>query len=130
MSNPFVSWLGKYLLTFFISSASCGLFESSQNIAGEPVILALLTANFTQSLMAVSRVKHILQISPSSTFCSIILLPFASIIEIAPLPLPTKVCGCEPYSWAFLAISPTFETVPIVEGLKAPFSLQNSIVSS
>ena len=96
MSNPFVSWLGKYLLTFFISSASCGLFESSQNIAGEPVILALLTANFTQSCIAMSFVWHIRNMSFSS---------------------------------ACAAIKPTFDTLPIVAGLNAPFFWQSSIAA-
>ena len=41
----------------------------------------------------------------------------------------SNVLSCEPYSSAFWAIRPTFETLPIVVTSNAPFSLQNSIVA-
>ena len=37
----------------------------------------------------------------------------------------SKVLSCEPYSSAFCAISPTFGTLPIVDGSSAPWAWQS-----
>ena len=49
ISNPVVSWAGRYSLTFLISSASWARLGSNQKMDGVPVILALLTPSLTQS---------------------------------------------------------------------------------
>jgi hypothetical protein len=46
-----------------------------------------------------------------------------------PLPAAKNVLSCEPYSSAFFAISPTFATLPIVEGSNCPLRWQSSITA-
>ena len=129
ISNPAVSWFNKYKVTFLIISKSWALFSSNQKTAGVFDALALFTASFTQSCIGKSFVWHILQISPCSTECSIIVLPFTSNTITFPAVVISNVLSWEPYSSAFCAIKPTLGTVPMVVGSKAPFFLQKSIVA-
>ncbi|MNL06733.1 hypothetical protein D3C87_1273790 [compost metagenome] len=115
-----------------ISSASCGRYGSSQNTAGVPELRARVTASFTQSRIGASLTWHMRQISPCSTFCvsadstSLVAL---STMRASPSSGISNVLSCEPYSSAFWAIRPTFGTVPIVTGSKAPLVLQKLMIS-
>src|SRR5690606_3299959 len=113
-----------------ISWRSCARFSSNQKTAGVPERRALLTANFTQSRIGASLVWHIRKISPALTTWVINTFPSASTTWIVPLEIAWKVLSCEPYSSAFWAISPTFDTDPIVDGSNAPCCLQSAIVAA
>jgi hypothetical protein len=52
-----------------------------------------------------------------------------SVTRTTPSALIWKVLSCEPYSSAFCAIRPTFGTLPMVVGSKAPLALQSSITA-
>ena len=119
-----------YFSTFAITCRSCARFLSSQNTAGAPVARARVTASFTQSRTAASFAWHMRKMSPSSTFCSRSVAPVSSFTtRIVPLPGAMNVLSCEPYSSACCAMRPTFGTLPIVAGLKAPFLRQSSMIS-
>ncbi|MNY66996.1 hypothetical protein D3C86_2045010 [compost metagenome] len=83
----------------------------------------------TQSRMAASLVWQARQMSPASTSCCISTLPSASTTRMVPSTVISKVLSWEPYSSAFCAIRPTFGTVPMVVGSKAPLVLQKLIIS-
>ena len=129
ISRPEMSCCGRYLSTFLISSMSWARLGSSQNIDGAPVILARLTPSLTQSWIGSSLVWHIRKMSPCSTNCSIRVVPDLSTTRIVPLPGARNVLSWEPYSSAFWAINPTFETLPMVPGSNAPFFLQSSMTA-
>jgi len=96
---------------------------------GAPVARARVTASFTQSWIGASFTWHIRQISSFSTLCSNSVWPFAVTTRMVPLSGALNVLSWEPYSSAACAINPTFGTLPIVRGSKAPFFLQNSMIS-
>jgi len=56
-------------------------------------------------------------------------LPLRSTTRTTPSVGTSKVLSCEPYSSAFCAIKPTFETLPMVVGSNAPCFLQKSMTS-
>ena len=112
-----------------MSWASWARFLSSQKTAGAPVIRARVTASFTQSRIGASFTWHARQMSPASTACSISALPCWSTTRTVPAAGIWKVLSWEPYSSACWAISPTFGTVPIVLGSKAPCCRQCSMAS-
>jgi hypothetical protein len=127
--RPFVSCSFRYDSTFRMSSASCARVRSSQNTAGDPVARARFTASFTQSRIAASLVWQARQMSPVSTRCSISTFPAPSTMRTLPSEAISKVLSCEPYSSAFIAISPTFGTLPMVDGSNWPFAWQSSIIA-
>ena len=98
-------------------------------MAACPVARARVTASFTQSRIGRSRVRHMRQMSPGSTTCSVRMWPLPSTTRIVPGVAISNVLSCEPYSSAACAISPTFDTLPIVGTSNAPFALQSSIVA-
>ncbi len=50
-------------------------------------------------------------------------------MRIVPAAFAMKVLSCEPYSSAFFAMRPTFGTLPMVFGSKAPFFWQSSMIT-
>ena len=121
ISRPEVSWSFRYAWTFFSSSASWARFSSSQKTAGAPVARARSTASFTQSGTATSLVWQARKRSPFSTGELHQHGPVRrSTTCTVPAAGASKVLSCEPYSSAFLAMSPTFATLPIVRGSKRP----------
>ena len=69
--------------------------------------------------------------SPAGTLRPIItpFVPF-SMTHTVPVFITSNLQGCEPYSLAFCAMSPTFRHAPIVFGSKAPFTSLDSTTSS
>ena len=57
------------------------------------------------------------------------LCPPASTTRTVPSRGISNVLSCEPYSSAFCAIRPTFDTVPIVRTSNAPCVLQSSMTA-
>ncbi|MNC47275.1 hypothetical protein D3C75_963270 [compost metagenome] len=90
---------------------------------------ARLTASLTQSWIGASLTWHMRKMSPASTFCSRTTWPLLSTTRTTPSALIWKVLSWEPYSSAFCAIRPTFGTLPMVVGSKAPLALQSSMVA-
>ncbi len=79
--------------------------------------------------MATSLAWHMRNTSPASTRCESSVAPVASSsTRIVPSAGATKVLSCDPYSSACCAMRPTFGTLPIVAGLRAPFFLQSSMI--
>jgi len=129
ISKPSVSCSGRYCCTFAMICASWARLLSNQNTAGVLLKRARRTASLTQSRIGASLTWHILQISPASTLWLINTLPLASTTLTTPSAGISKVLSWLPYSSAFCAIKPTFGTLPMVLGSKAPCSLQKAIVS-
>ncbi|MOA01780.1 hypothetical protein D3C78_1212020 [compost metagenome] len=129
MSRPAVSWSFRYCWTFSISTPSWARCGSSQNSAGVLLARARLTASLTQSWIGASLVWHMRKMSPASTSWDSSRLPLPSTTRITPSALAWKVLSWEPYSSAFCAIRPTFGTLPMVVGSKAPCCLQSSITA-
>ena len=69
------------------------------------------------------------KMSPVSTGCSSRTLPAASTTRIVPSAGAMKVLSWEPYSSAFWAMRPTFDTLPMVDGSNWPCFLQSSITA-
>ena len=116
ISRPAVSWSVRYCSTFWINWRSWARSLSSQNTAGAPEARARVTASLTQSRIGASLAWQARQMSPVWTVCSSRTLPSAATTRITPSLGTSNVLSCEPYSSAFLAISPTFETLPMVTG--------------
>ena len=128
MSRPSVSWSFRYTSTFLRSSASWPRAGSSQKMAGAPVALARVTPSFTQSRMETSLVWHIRKMSPAPR-----LLQQDRALGVDDAdgagPAAKKVLSWDPYSSAFLAMSPTLETLPMVAGSNWPWAWQSSITA-
>ena len=126
MSSPASASAG---LTYLMSSASWARFASSQKAAG-PVALWRAMPSWIQSRIGAFFAVAERQMSPFSTACSCSTSPLASTIRTVPSAGSSKVVGCEPYSSAFCAIRPTFDTAPAVVTSSAPVSLKKLIASS
>ena len=129
MSSPSVSCRGRQARTLAMISASCARASSSQNTAGAPDARARPTASRTQSRTGSSFVWHMRKMSPTLTGCSISTPPPAATTRIVPAPDAVKVLSCEPYSSALRAISPTFDTLPMVAGSNCPCRRQSSMIA-
>ena len=127
ISSPAVSYFFSSSFTIFIILASWALFSSSQKIAVAPVAFALFIASFTQSLIASSFAIIARQISPFSTLKLRLSLP--SLSTNSPSSSAIKVLSWLPYSSAFFAIRPTFDTEPTTAGFSAPFSFSSSMIA-
>ncbi len=112
-----------------MSCASCGRASSSQKTAGAPLARARDTASFTQSRTDASVTRHMRHRSPAATSRSRSVAPALDTTRMRPFAAATNVLSCEPYSSAFCAMRPTFGTLPMVLGSKAPFALQSSITT-
>ncbi|MCY1542633.1 hypothetical protein D9M68_783900 [compost metagenome] len=129
MSRPVRSWSCRYSSTFLRSSRSWARSGSSQKMAGVSDRRARVTASLTQSRIGASLVWQARQMSPASTSCCISTVPSAATTRMVPSAVISKVLSWEPYSSAFCAIRPTFGTLPMVVGSKAPLVLQKLIIS-
>ena len=109
--------------------ASCARASSSQNTAGAPDARARPTASRTQSRIGSSFVWHMRKMSPAPAGCSIRTPPPGATTRNAPAPGAVKVLSCEPYSSALRAISPTFDTLPMVAGSNCPCCWQSSTIA-
>ncbi|OPZ54089.1 MAG: hypothetical protein BWY91_01734 [bacterium ADurb.BinA028] len=73
-----------------------------------------------------SRTRDIRQMSPAPTSCDMSRAPSGPSTRTLPAAGTMNVVGCEPYSSAFCAISPTLGTEPMVAGSRAPLTRQSS----
>ena len=112
-----------------MSCASWARSALSQKTAGAPVARARVTASLTQSRIGASLVWQARQMSPASIWCDISSLPAASTMRTLPSAVISNVLSWEPYSSAFFAMRPTFETAPIVAGSNCPFAFASSRIA-
>jgi len=113
-----------------MSERSCARSSLSQKMAAAPVARARETASLTQSWIGASFVWHMRQMSPCSTSCEKTVSSVAlSTTRITPFDATSNVLSCEPYSSAFCAMSPTFETAPIVDTSNLPLTWQSSTIA-
>ena len=129
ISRPSVSWSLRYSSTLAIIRASWARSLSSQKTAGVAEARARVTASFTQSRIGTSLVWQARQMSPGATWCSISTVPASSTIWTVPADWISNVLSWLPYSSAAWAMRPTFGTVPMVVGSKAPWALQSSMTT-
>lgn len=109
-----------------MSFASWARLSSSQKTVGSPVARARVTASLTQSRIGASLVWQARKMSPAETACWRTTFPASSTTRTVPVVAISNVLSWLPYSSAFCAIRPTFGTVPIVDGSKAPLARQSS----
>lgn len=127
--RPSVSWSARYVLTLAITCASWARVSSSQNTAGTPVARARVTASLTQSWIGRSFTWQARKMSPWETCCSRTALPAWSTRRTVPVTGISKVLSWLPYSSAFCAMRPTFDTEPMVDGSYAPCARQSSMTT-
>ncbi|MCY1239814.1 hypothetical protein D9M72_526290 [compost metagenome] len=116
-------------MTLAIRLASWARVSSSQNTAGISEARARVTASLTQSRIGTSLAWQARQMSPGATWCSIRTVPLLSTSWTVPADWISKVLSWLPYSSAAWAMRPTFGTVPMVVGSKAPWARQSSMTT-